>query len=90
MTFVVAYTNKTLKFPLLFEEIEKGKVSKIIKFIPGQENSGFNPIFIPDGHDKTIAEFTLEEMPYCHRLNAFKKLCTYLKSNTVQLQQLDI
>ena len=46
----------------------------------GKRNSGWDPIFIPDGYSKTLAEMTFEEKnKISHRQNALKKLLKNLK-----------
>jgi XTP/dITP diphosphohydrolase len=46
----------------------------------GTQGFGYDPIFLPDGFSKTLAEMTLEEKgAISHRARAFKKLVAYLK-----------
>lgn len=59
-----------------FEGICNGK---IIKEIKGSNGFGYDPIFIPDGADRTFAEMTMEEKAYfSHRKKATDKLITFL------------
>ncbi len=45
----------------------------------GTHGFGFDPIFIPDGHNKTYAEMTLKEKnSVSHRYKAFKKMLEFL------------
>ena len=45
----------------------------------GEHGWGFDPIFLPDGHDKTCGEMTPEEKnAISHRAIAFRKLAEYL------------
>lgn len=47
----------------------------IIKNPRGKNGFGYDPLFIPNGYDNTMAELSLEEKnKISHRLNAFKKL----------------
>ena len=47
----------------------------------GTHGFGFDPIFQPQGTNKTYAEMTLEEKnTYSHRAKATKKLAEYLAS----------
>jgi len=53
---------------------------KIIDDKRGAEGFGYDPIFLPDGFSKTLAEMTLaEKSAISHRARAFKKLVAYLK-----------
>lgn len=46
----------------------------------GNRGFGYDPIFIPDGHERTFAEMTaLEKDDLSHRGKAMKKLIRYLK-----------
>lgn len=53
---------------------------KIIADKRGTEGFGYDPIFLPDGFSKTLAEMSLaEKSAISHRARAFKKLVAYLK-----------
>lgn len=59
-----------------FEGICKGKIleSKI-----GEQGFGYDPIFVPEGFNKTFAEMSMEEKSIIsHRGKAIKKLVTFL------------
>jgi len=61
-----------------FEGICKGT---IIAEPKGKSGFGYDPVFIPDGAEKTFAEMDLEEKNiYSHRKKAIEKLTQYLKS----------
>lgn len=61
-----------------FEGIAEGK---IIAQPRGEEGFGYDPIFVPTGHDRTFAEMTLEEKgTLSHRAKAFAKLVSYLQN----------
>jgi len=48
---------------------------KIIKEFRGQNGFGYDPIFIPDGFDKTLSEMNIEEKnKMSHRAEAFNDL----------------
>lgn len=61
----------------IFDGICKGT---IIAERKGQSGFGYDPVFIPEGADKTFAEMTLEEKNnFSHRKKAIKKLTNFLK-----------
>jgi len=69
---VVAFYDGSLH---LFEGISKGKIS----YKKRGDGFGYDPIFIPDGSDKTFGEMNREEKNrYSHRGMAIKKLAEYL------------
>jgi XTP/dITP diphosphohydrolase len=59
-----------------FEGICKGNIG----FEPiGNKGFGYDPIFMPEGSNKTFAEMTMEEKnQYSHRKKAMDKLVTFL------------
>lgn len=62
-----------------FEGIVEGKISITTK---GNSGFGYDPIFIPDGFDKTFAEIGLfEKNKISHRARAIKKLIRFLNEN---------
>ncbi len=62
----------------IFDGICKGI---IIASPKGNSGFGYDPVFIPQGSDKTFAEMTLEEKNrYSHRKKAIEKLTQYLKT----------
>jgi len=61
-----------------FEGIVEGE---IISEKRGGEGFGYDPIFLPDGYDRTFAEMTLAEKgKLSHRARAFEKLNAFLKN----------
>ena len=61
-----------------FEGIVKGK---IITERRGSEGFGYDPIFLPEGSNKTLAEMAMEEKnAISHRARAMNKLVEYLKT----------
>ena len=61
----------------LFEGIIKGN---IIKEKRGNSGFGYDPIFVPEGYDKTFAELGNEiKNKISHRALAVNKLCDFLK-----------
>lgn len=62
-----------------FEGIIEGKIATEKK---GNNGFGYDPIFIPNGYDKTFAEMTLiEKNKLSHRALATKKMIDYLHQN---------
>lgn len=70
---------------LYFEGIVDGVITTERK---GEKGFGYDPVFLPEGFDKTFAEMTLEEKnAISHRARAVSKLVEYLKSNSTTLEQ---
>ena len=66
----------------LFEGICKGAIITVQK---GSSGFGYDPVFIPNGADKTFAQMTLEEKSrYSHRRKAVDKLVEFLNSTTIK------
>jgi XTP/dITP diphosphohydrolase len=62
------------------EQFFEGKITGKIALQPiGDGGFGYDPVFIPDGYDRTFAQMTLEEKnTISHRAIATKKLIKYL------------
>ncbi len=59
-----------------FEGICSGTVQLVKR---GEKGFGYDPVFIPDGADKTFAEMSLDEKSkYSHRAKAVEKLVEFL------------
>lgn len=62
----------------LFEGVVEGR---IVERETGHEGFGYDPLFVPDGCDKTFAQMTTEEKnALSHRGRAVRKLAAYLHS----------
>jgi len=61
-------------------KIAMGEINgQIIKELRGTSGFGYDPLFLPDGYDKTSAELTPEiKNKISHRYRAFNKLKVYL------------
>lgn len=61
----------------------EGRIDGTITFPPrGSKGFGYDPIFIPDGYDKTFAEIDpVEKNRISHRAQAFAKFVSFLKGN---------
>lgn len=63
---------------LFFEGVCEGKISTAEK---GKTGFGYDPIFVPNGFEKTIAELGLAvKNKLSHRAQALRKMIEYLKS----------
>jgi len=61
-----------------FEGICDGRILEEMK---GNGGFGYDPIFLPDGEEKTLAEMTMEEKnKISHRKKAIDKLVTFLNN----------
>ena len=67
-------------WPDLHEEVFEGVAPGRLVWPPrGQLGHGYDPIFVPDGHDRTYAEMSAEEKnAISHRAEAFRKLSAIL------------
>lgn len=70
-----------LESPEFGEEVFEGRVYGRIAFEPrGAKGFGFDPIFIPDGYEKTFAEMDTEQKnELSHRAKAFRDLFEWLR-----------
>lgn len=77
-TAIALLLNGETTTEMLFEGIVDGE---IISERRGGEGFGYDPIFQPDGYDKTFAELGLDiKNKISHRARAVQKLVEYLKS----------
>ena len=61
-----------------FEGVVKGRLATAIQ---GEGGFGYDPIFIPEGHEKTFAELSPQiKNSVSHRKRSVEKLANYLKS----------
>ncbi len=82
-----AENNKAARFRTVISLIHDGKEyffegicpGRIIDTKKGVNGFGYDPVFIPDGSDKTFAEMEMEEKnKFSHRKKAMKKLIDFL------------
>ena len=74
-TIICLMENGHEKF---FEGVVEGKITNDPA---GEKGFGYDPVFIPDGCDKTFAQMSMEEKnQISHRGRAIKKLADYLNS----------
>jgi XTP/dITP diphosphohydrolase len=76
----VAYIDEKLYSPEFFEGESSGKITLGELIEEGKTGFGFDPIFQPDGSDKSFAQMTIEEKnSYSHRAKAIKKFAEWYK-----------
>jgi XTP/dITP diphosphohydrolase len=76
--FRTVITLMTATFTRQFEGIVNGQ---IINEYRGSGGFGYDPIFLPDGFNKTLAEMSMEEKnAISHRARAVNKLVDFLKA----------
>lgn len=84
-----AFEDRTAQFKTVISLILDGEVyffegivkGKIIDEKRGENGFGYDPIFIPDGHERTFAEMTLSEKSLLsHRAKAIKQMVEFLQS----------
>jgi XTP/dITP diphosphohydrolase len=72
----------TLITPAFTQQFEGVVNGQIITEYRGTGGFGYDPIFLPDGHDKTLAEMSMEEKnAISHRARAVNKLIKFLKES---------
>ena len=77
---IVAYCDSQLCSPKCFEGESVGKIGIEERRWNRKTGFGFNPIFQPDGNEKTFAEMTIEEKnSYSHRAKAFSRFAEWYK-----------
>ncbi len=67
------------------QQIFEGRVSGHLCWSPrGEKGFGYDPIFIPDGHNKTFAEMEpSQKHAMSHRAKAVEKLIAYFNENAL-------
>lgn len=77
----IAYLDETLAEPLCFEGESAGTITQKERIGQGKAGFGFDPIFQPDGSEKSFAEMTIEEKNrFSHRANAICKFAEWFKN----------
>jgi XTP/dITP diphosphohydrolase len=68
---------------ILFEGVAQGKITESRR---GNKGFGYDPVFIPEGTDRTFAEMDIREKnQYSHRKKATEKLISFL--NNLEINQ---
>ena len=78
-------TVALVRFPDGDELVAEGTVEGTIATAPrGEEGFGYDPIFVPDGDERTFAEMSLEEKNHLsHRGRAFRALSVGLHARLI-------
>lgn len=64
-----------------FEGVVEGQITEEPR---GTDGFGYDPVFLPDGHDQTFGEMSVvEKNAISHRARALEKMVTYLKAQVV-------
>jgi XTP/dITP diphosphohydrolase len=72
----------TLVAPAIQKQFEGILKGQILVEKRGEQGFGYDPIFLPDGYQKTLAEISLtEKNKISHRAQAVDKLIMFLKGN---------
>lgn len=76
---VVAYMEPGLASPFLFKGVCPGRIAEQAA---GQQGFGFDPVFVPEGEERTFAELPLDaKNKLSHRGRALGKLAAWLRGN---------
>ena len=87
---LIPFENKRARFRTIISLIQNGTeylfegicTGKIILTRKGENGFGYDPVFIPDGSDKTFAEMNMiEKNKFSHRKKAMEKLIAFLNQN---------
>ncbi|GHN01464.1 non-canonical purine NTP pyrophosphatase [Cytophagales bacterium WSM2-2] len=87
-------TNRKARFITIITLISEGQIhqfegvleGKIISHKQGSGGFGYDPVFMPDGFTKTLAEMTMEEKnKISHRARTVEKLVKFINSNLESL-----
>ena len=82
-------SNRSARFRTIIALIIGGKevtfegivVGEILREMRGEEGFGYDPVFLPEGNDKTFAEMPLlEKNKLSHRARAVNRLVEFLKN----------
>jgi XTP/dITP diphosphohydrolase len=79
-SFIAYYDGETSCEPICFEGASNGEITNAERKEQGKSGFGFDPIFQPEGSNKTFAEMTIEEKNvYSHRAMAISKFAEWFK-----------
>jgi len=76
--FITVITLASASSVIQFEGILEGTITEVPR---GTEGFGYDPVFLPMGYDRTLAEMTMEEKnSISHRFRAVSSLAAYLRA----------
>ncbi|GAB3642915.1 non-canonical purine NTP diphosphatase [Spirosoma arcticum] len=93
LTNLIGHTNRRAQFVTVFTLLLHGLEHQFEGIIEGQilteprgtGGFGYDPLFVPDGHDRTFAEMnSAEKNGISHRSRALTKMVAYLKEQVVE------
>jgi XTP/dITP diphosphohydrolase len=85
--------NRSARFRTVITLVSSGGIKQfegkvdghILKERRGTKGFGYDPIFVPEGFNKTFAELSMDDKnKISHRGQAFKKLAQYLRTYPIQ------
>jgi XTP/dITP diphosphohydrolase len=77
---VVAYQSEQLRSPMCFEGLARGEIISKETKTQGKMSFGFDPIFKPDGNDRTFSQMNIaEKCKVSHRAAAFLQFAEWYK-----------
>jgi len=78
---VVAFFFAELRSPILFDGVVEGKITMKERKGKSESGFGFDPIFEPEGSNKTFAEMNMKEKnQFSHRAISFHKFAEWYKN----------
>ena len=85
------HADRSARFRAVFTLIRGGEIHQfegdvrghILDAPRGTEGFGYDPVFVPDGHDRTFAEMSIaEKNGLSHRTRALEKMKAFLQRNS--------
>jgi XTP/dITP diphosphohydrolase len=86
------FKNRKARFRTVIALIEEGEIKTFHGIVEGviaekksgEKGFGYDPVFIPEGHNQSFAEMKLDEKnKISHRVKALQKLISFIKAPTL-------
>jgi XTP/dITP diphosphohydrolase len=86
------FKNRKARFRTVIALIEEGKITTFEGIVEGhiaeekfgEKGFGYDPVFIPDGYNRSFAEMKLNEKnKISHRVKALQKFINFIKAHTL-------